>query len=403
MLEEITENNRRNALYPKAMYELGRTWYQVDNPENAIECFNILLKNQSDSIYYSKSLLELGMIYSNLGNYDKALGYFGKIVENKPFSEDAQSAMAGIESIYQMQNRAEEYLAYLDRIGLSSIKSADEKEMMLFDSAEQIFLSGNYNEALASLNSFLKRYPDGAKSAQAYFYLGETQNRLGKPELAADAYLKVMERGEGSFAELSTLYYARINYDLQKYDRAIEAYMSLSEIAQLDNNKYEALVGKMNSYYHNGDFVDATVQATAVLASDKTDEQIAGEATYILAKSYLTMGKRAEALPLLRKLSKNSVTPEGAECAYLLILDAYDEGDFAEVEKRVYALSDSGTPQNYWLAKSFIVLGDSFAERQEWEQASATFNSIKEGYTPQGNHDDVLEQVEMRLNRIEKQ
>ena len=84
----------------------------------------------------------------------------------------------------------------------------------------------------------------------------------------------------------------------------------------------------------------------------------------------------------------------------MLILDAYDSGNFAKVEEMTFKLSDSGTPQTYWLAKSFIVLGDSYAERDEMEQAKATFESIKENYKPSGKDDDVLAQVEKRLAKL---
>lgn len=85
-----------------------------------------------------------------------------------------------------------------------------------------------------------------------------------------------------------------------------------------------------------------------------------------------------------------------------MIQDTYDAGNFEEVENLVYAFSDSQTNQTYWLAKSFIVLGDSFAEREEWNQARATFESVRDGYEPQGPKDDVLEQVAMRLARLDK-
>ena len=62
----------------------------------------------------------------------------------------------------------------------------------------------------------------------------------------------------------------------------------------------------------------------------------------------------------------------------------------------------SGTPQTYWLAKSFIVLGDSFAEQGELEQAKATFESIRDGYQAEGASDDVLDNVQMRLRKIEE-
>jgi hypothetical protein len=55
----------------------------------------------------------------------------------------------------------------------------------------------------------------------------------------------------------------------------------------------------------------------------------------------------------------------------------------------------------YWLAKSFIVLGDSFADRGELKQAKATFESIKEGYAGSADGDDVLEDVEIRLQKLD--
>ena len=83
-----------------------------------------------------------------------------------------------------------------------------------------------------------------------------------------------------------------------------------------------------------------------------------------------------------------------------MIQDYYNAGDFEQVEKKVYEFSDSKTPQLYWLAKSFIILGDSFADRERWEQARATYESIAKSYKLSVANDDVLEQTEMRLNKL---
>ena len=69
---------------------------------------------------------------------------------------------------------------------------------------------------------------------------------------------------------------------------------------------------------------------------------------------------------------------------------------------KVYALSDAGTPHTYWLAKSFIVLGDSFVERGEYEQAEATFQSLVEGYEATRPDDDVQDNVQMRLKKLKE-
>jgi hypothetical protein len=56
----------------------------------------------------------------------------------------------------------------------------------------------------------------------------------------------------------------------------------------------------------------------------------------------------------------------------------------------------------YWLAKSFIVLGDSYVDRDNLHQAKATFESVRDGYTPESADDDVLDNVRMRLERLEE-
>ncbi|MBO5803609.1 MAG: tetratricopeptide repeat protein [Bacteroidales bacterium] len=400
MLKDIIDKKSTSSYYHKSLYELGRTYVQEEANDDAIECFNALLQDKSDSTYRTKSMLELGMIHSNLSKYDMALNYFTAIVEKYPLSEDVMSALAGIESVYQLLNKPDKYLAYLDKVGMSSVKSADEKEQMLFNGAEQLFLAERYSEALGSLESFIEKYPEGAKTPQAYFYLAEAYRKTGKPEFASDAYLKVMNTGEGAFVELATLYYGQLQLELEEYGKAAYAFESLETISKLENNKKEAAVGKMRGYYGARNFEKCIAAADVVLASGFADVGIQREAEYKKAKSYYSLGQRGEAILLFGKLAKDYTSAEGAESAYLLIQNAYDEGDFAKVENLVYAFSDAGTSHMYWLAKSFIVLGDSFAERDEWEQAKATFESVKEGYKPEKDYDDVLEQVEMRLLKL---
>lgn len=402
ILEGIMDRKEDTPLYSKAVYELGRSYVQAGLTEKAVECFEYLLDGVKDPQYAGKSMLELGMLYSNSGDYAKALEYLTEIVERMPLSEDTDNALAVMESVYAMMNRPEDYLAYLDSIGMSDVKTPDEKELMIFNAAERTYLSGDYPAAEKSLRSFIGEYPDGSKTPLAYFYLGESLSALNRKEEAAKAYLEVMDKGDGASVELSTLHYARICYEMEKYDMAASAYESLAEIAKLDNNRTEARFGIMNSYFMNGKYNSAYEAASGVLASCPMDGKDSIDVKYVMAKSLMALGRRSEALPLIKELSEKVFTPQGAEAAYMLVQDTYDAGEFADVENLVYAFSDSKTDQTYWLAKSFIVLGDSFAERGEWEQARATFESIRDGYQPESSKDDILEQVNMRIEKLDK-
>ena len=142
--------------------------------------------------------------------------------------------------------------------------------------------------------------------------------------------------------------------------------------------------------------------AAALIVSATTPEEMVIEARYISAKSLIATERREEAAPYLKAISEFKLNPYGAEAYYMLIQETFDKGNFDEVENMVYDFSDSNTDQLYWLARSFIVLGDSFAERDEMEQAEATFRSIRSDYTPASDTDDIYEQVDMRLGKLDK-
>ena len=344
----------------------------------------------------------MGSLSRNQSQYNEALGYYKTVVEEMPLSGYAEDALAAIESIYQTRNEPEEYIAYIDMIGKGGSKTEDEKENMIFNAAEQIYLSENYQKALVSLQSFLDKYPGGGNAYKAYFYMAESYRNLSKYDQACDAYRRVIETGEGSFVELSMLNFSDLSYRLERWDDAFGGYSSLYSSALLENNRHAAAVGMMRSAYKGHVWNESIRNSDRVLADPKSDAQIKVEAQYVKAKSYLATSRRDEAYSIFADLAKDSSSPFGAEAAYLQILDSYDKGEFEAVEEKVYAFSDAGSGQMYWLAKSFIVLGDSFVERDELEQAKATFESIRDGYTSSGSNDDVLDNVSMRLKKLEE-
>jgi TolA-binding protein len=139
-----------------------------------------------------------------------------------------------------------------------------------------------------------------------------------------------------------------------------------------------------------------------LMEDSRSGSDVRTEAKYIKAKSYLASSRRDAAMEILKELTVDLNSEYGAEAAYLLIVDSYDRGEFADVENKVYDFADSGSGQTYWLAKSFIILGDSFVERGELKQARATFESVREGYSSEVSDDDVLSNIELRLKKLEE-
>lgn len=402
LLSNVMKASPTSEFYPEAMFELGRAYVAAEQDEQAFECFNRIVKDVKDYNFVARAYVEMGSLARNQSQYNEALQYYKKVVEEMSFSDYSDDAMAAIEAIYQTKNDPEEYISYIESIGKGATKTEDEKEAMIFNSAEQVYLSGNYEKALVSLQNYLDRYPTGANAYKADFYMAESYRSLGRLEQACDSYTNVIRDGEGSFVELSMLNFSRLSYQLERWEDAYGGYSSLYSAALLENNRHVAVVGMMRSAFKAHKWSDAISNADRLLVSDKADAQSKAEALYVKAKSYLASSRRDEAFAIVSDLARDVSNQYGAEAAYMLIVDSYDKGEFEEVENKVYALSDAGTPHVYWLAKSFIILGDSFVERGEYEQAKATFQSLVDGYEPSGPDDDVLDNVSMRMRKLDE-
>ena len=402
LLANVMNASSSAKFYPEALFELGRAYVAKEEDDKAFECFNRLAAQVKDNTFVARAYIEMGSLARNQSQYNEALGYYKTVVEKMPMSGYSEDALAAIESIYQTRNEPEEYIAYIEAIGKGGIKSEDEKENMIFNSAEQIYLSENYQKALVALQSYLDKYPDSADAYKADFYMAESYRMLDKLEQACDSYRKVIEKGEGSFVELSMLNFSNLSYKMERWEDAFGGYSSLYSAALLDNNKYAAVLGMMRSAFKAHNYNESVRNADRAISDAHSDSAVKAEARYIKAKSYLYTSRRDEAYAIFKELAKDVTSAYGAESAYLLILDSYDKGQFEDVEAKVYAFSDAGSGQVYWLAKSFMVLGDSFVEREEYEQAKATFESVRDGYTPSGNDDDVMDNVLMRLKKLEE-
>ena len=385
--------------YGEALYELGRSYVATKKNASAIKTFSVLQSTSKDASLVSKSLLELGMIARNEGRSDDALECYKQVVAGG--GEYAEDALLAIEAIYRTREDPDAYLTYVDGLGGTVNRTEGQKEEVYFSSAEQLYLSGDYAKAQSTLLAYLEKYPQPAFGAKAHFYLAECYRYGGNREVAADYYRQAIDKGlDGALAESATLQYASLNEALGSYGKAYRAYLQLEDMAVLDQNRLAARVGLMRTAYMSREWEDALSGARVVLAQKDLSDALTREAQYISAKSLLAAGRRSEALPLLEQLSAQASTNEGAEAAYLLIQDRYDRADFGSVQDKVYAFAEKAGGQNYWLAKAFIVLGDCFVEQGQANQARATYESIRSGYTPTGAQDDVLDQVELRLSKL---
>ena len=400
-LLHIEDASPASPLYDEALYELGRAQMDLGNNNDAIRSFNRLRETTKDNTYVARALIGLGMVRRNMSDYDAALENYKEVVSRMPQSEYAEEAMLAIESIYQTRRQPEKFLEYVEQNSLAQGRSDADREKMYFNTAEQLYLAGNYQQAIPTIRKYLENYPDAADRAQAGFYLAESYNAIGEKEKAVGYYAQAAAAESAySFAEMARLRYADLSYGLERYQDAYKGYQALFESARMDVNKQTAQLGMMRSAYRSKDY-DAAIQAAdAVTAGTGLDAALRDEALFTKAKASLATSRRDSAMGLFRQLSADPSTAMGAESEFMVIQNLFDTGQFDAVGNEVYAFSQKAGDQSYWLARAYVVLGDAFAERGQYAQAKATFESIRDGYEPEKGTDDVAESVRMRLERL---
>ena len=83
---------------------------------------------------------------------------------------------------------------------------------------------------------------------------------------------------------------------------------------------------------------------------------------------------------------------------YRVIAAAAERGEQERAEKMIYAFADKNPPQAYWLARSFILLGDIYVQRGDKFQARATYQSVADGYGPAG--DGIVEEARAKIEQL---
>lgn len=398
-LKYIPRSYPNSKLIPSAYYELGRAYQQQMKYEDAVESFISVVTKYPSSPVCSKSLNELGLIEFNRGNSDRALSYYQQVVSKAPNSADAQNALAGIKDIYIDQNRMDEYFAYTSKIG-KSVGNASEKDSLVFIGAERLYQSGNYERALPALLKYINEYPNGTSAIAANFYAADCYMKQNDYAQALQGYSYVVKHQDNDFIEAAWSGVARAHYNMKNYGDAAVAFDQLKTMAKTAVGKLDAETGSMRAHSIAGNNRKAMESAKVIAATAGVSDELKREANIIIGREYQADGSHKAAIELFKSLAKDLNQPIDAEAKYRLIISYVAEKMDKQAEEEVFSFSESQSRQQYWVAKSFIVLGEIYVRRNEKVQAEATFKSVIEGYPNQD--DGVIEEAQKKLNELQQ-
>lgn len=381
-----------------ATYELGRTYIADEQYSSGVKVLEEFIGQYPNSKFYSQALSDLGLAYMNLGQKDKALSYYDRVVKSSPKSAQSKSAMQGIREIYISQGDADAYFDYAQKLGVEGNISQMTRDSMSYVAAQKLYLDNKIPEAANSFSNYLNNYPKGYYRNDALFFLSDCYVREGRDDDAIKSLTELAAEGHTQYSERVLDKLSSMCYKKELFEQAASAYRALYDEASTSTVKINAASGYVASTLKYADDETLVKMADDVEKMAEVNDVARRKSQYAKVGVLNRQGKQAEAMAIYKKLSVEVKSAEGAESRYRMIEAEFKAKNYDKAEKMVYEFSDSNTPQNYWLAKSFILLGDIYMARNDSFQARATYQSVVDGYSPAD--DGIVDEAKSKIAKM---
>jgi tetratricopeptide (TPR) repeat protein len=158
----------------------------------------------------------------------------------------------------------------------------------------------------------------------------------------------------------------------------------------------------MRAYFKKGDFDNTITNARKLLSGDKVSNELINEAHLLHGRASLALNDLQAATTEFTAISKIN-SANGAEAKYSLALIQYKLGNFKESQKKCFDVINLSPSYEFWIGKSFLLLGDNYVGLKDLFQAKHTYRSVLENYEKNvTDPEDIRLQAKEKLDAIEK-
>lgn len=400
VLTSLTQQYPNSDYADDALYEIARSELQQEHNMEAINAYQTLLEKYPNSTHTAKASLELGMTYRTLKQYDEAIHAFKHTISTYIGSEESYSALEGIEQILVETNKVDEYIAYTKTLTNINMEAISNEDSLIYVTAELQYMMGNYQQAIAGLNTYLTSFcPGGRYCTNATYYAANSFYQLKQNEQAIEHFCTLADMQGNPYIEEACMRVAELSSDKQEYRTALYYYQRMSEVASSSSKRITALIGMLRCSHHLVEENNTTIDiATRLLNEPTLDSIVRNEALYYRAKAYIKDKQYESAIDDLTPVAQEVRTARGAEAKYLIAECQYHMEDINSAEEVIMSFTKQQTSHQYWLAKSLILLADINVKRNELFQAKQYLLALQKNYRVQ--EDDIQTIIADKLELI---
>ncbi|MDE6286063.1 MAG: tetratricopeptide repeat protein [Muribaculaceae bacterium] len=392
-LAQMMERFPSSALVPDAMLETTESQIQTGANDDAIATYRMLVATYPGTAQGRKGHLQLAQTLLNSGRRKQAVETYKEIITGYPTSGEAVEASEALKRLAAEDGTLDEYMNFLAGVENAPKMDIAEADKLSFDAADRALVAdGN----AARMEKYLADFPEGAYRARALEGLMQYYQAAGKD---AEAYRCAAALIDGfpdnAATEGALVVKAQADYEAGRGESALRAWKQLEQRASTASRLNAARMGIMRVGRETGDFELVLRAADDMLASSTLGSENRNEAIFSKGSALEATGHRAEAREQWKSIAGDTDDIYGAKAAYYLAQSLLDDGHAAEARTAADALTSSGTPHAYWLARGFIVLSDVYAAEGKTFEAREYLKALRDNYP--GTETDIFEMIDSRL------
>ena len=392
-LDRILKDHPNSSFVIPAKFDIAMGYKNGGDYDNALIHFDNIINNYPNNILVKDALIEIADIKFKQQKYQESESYFRRVLSE--FTLDDQTckrATQGILDVYRATRRQDEIINLSKEYACADI-SEDDEEIFFYETASELYVNENYDEAIPELNKYLNRYPNGRFTVQLLSYLADIYYQRSEENLSITYYENIISRPNSVYTEEALVRTSKLLYNNKEYSRALPHYQKLESLASKGQIIFNTRVGLMRTNFILENYTKAAIAANKVLQDELLDDkEIRIEGNYIAGMSMFKINKYQESLVFLRWTADNTGKVRGAEALHTLTYANYHLKDYTKAEKLHNELLKRKPAYDLWIAKSLILQARVFMMKDDLFQAEQTINLVINNYP--NKEDGVLQEAD---------
>ena len=398
-MEQLIAKYPESTKAPSAMLEIARSYEAMGKTSEAATQYRALGEKYPKVAEARQGMLHLALMQKNLGKTDEAIAAYQSVISDAPTSQEAKVAAEDLKRIYAERGELQNYVAFIETVPNAPKLEVSDIDRLTYEAAEKAATATR--PSIVKMENYLRDYPNGAYVWEAKYQIGRYHYEKGNLAQAYDQITEALAHAEDAvWAEDALVMKSDILVRQNKHEEAIKVYEQIIDRSNNDDTKVVAQMGLMRAATDINQFdlvvstADVLLQNPSLTADEVADVKLARAVGYIGKKNF----DAAEVD--LKALSGDMTTEQGARAAYELARLEMERGNYKGAEERVDQILDSGTPQTYWIGKTYILLSDILVKENRSSAAREYLESLKKNYP--GKEKDIFSDIDARLKALNK-